>query len=262
MLRSLYLRPAITSAALIAACGPGLADGDNRFETYVTVDCSSRSAAFASSTVWSVLGPVEEPGFRLKIAGLSSFDGEGNAGVFSSSFMAADVSTQANVMAGYMFEWRDVWIKLYAGGAYQTTAYHLHTYDFLDINTLLSKANMGAAAALETYWEDESGFWLSGGLSWLQQNNTGSFYGRAAYKVMAESEGLDLSFGAETGAAVWDPDVYRDGKRAGYDEYVRAGGLINLRYGSNDLTLSGGVAADTEEREWRPYATISYGRKF
>ena len=255
-------RPAIACSALIVACGPALAGDDNRFETYVTVDYSTRSAAFASSTVWSVFGPVEQSGFRLKISGLTSIDGQSNASVFSSSFMAADVATQANVMAGYMFQWQNIWIKLYAGAAYQVTSYHIQSYDFWSINTLLSERNFGAAAALETYWEAESGFWVSGNLSWIQQNNTASFYGRAAYKIMKESEGLNLSVGGETGVTVWDPDIYRDGKRAGYDEYVRGGALINLRYGSNELTLSGGLAADMEERGWRPYATVSYGRKF
>jgi len=96
-----------------------------------------------------------------------------------------------------------------------------------------------------------------------------SFYGRAAYKIMQKPEGLNLSLGAETGAMIKNADVYRDGKRLDlYD--IREGALLNFRYGSNDLTLSGGFTIGSDESASRPYptisygpyATISYGRKF
>jgi hypothetical protein len=56
---------------------------------------------------------------------------------------------------------------------------------------------------------------------------------------------------------------YSEGKRLDlYNEYVREGALLNLRFWSNDLTLSGGMAKASDEGVWRPYATLSYGKKF
>ncbi len=80
---------------------------------------------------------------------------------------------------------------------------------------------------------------------------------------MDNADGLTLSTGAETGAMVKNADIYREGRRLDlYNEYVREGALLNFRYGRNDLTLSGGLARVSDESTWRPYATISYGRKF
>ncbi len=37
---------------------------------------------------------------------------------------------------------------------------------------------------------------------------------------------------------------------------------MDLRYGSHDLTLSGGLAQASDEAKWRPYASIRYGKQF
>ena len=120
MLRPLFWRSAIVCAAVASACSSCLADNVQRFETYVTADYSGRAAALASSTVWSVFGPIDQPGFRLKVDGFASVNGETNANVFSSAFMASDLKALGDVMAGYQFNWQTVWVKLYAGAAYQS----------------------------------------------------------------------------------------------------------------------------------------------
>lgn len=258
MLRFLFWRSAIMCAEIVAACSPSLADDVQRFETYVTADTSTRAAALASSTVWSLFGPIDQPGIRLKIDGFASVYGETNANVFSSAFMAADLKTLGDVMAGYQLHWEQIWVKLYAGAAYQA-----QTRAFWQAGQLVQQKSYGATTAVETFWQGSRGFWASGNLSWLQFDNTGALYGRIAYKFMQENEGLNLSLGAETGAMIKNADKYRDGRRLDlYNEYVREGALFNLRYGSNELTLSGGFAKASDEDAWRPYATISYGRKF
>ena len=88
MLRFLFWRSAIMCAEIVAACSPSLADDVQRFETYVTADASTRAAALASSAVWSLFGPIDQPGIRLKIDGFASVYGETNANVFSSEPLA------------------------------------------------------------------------------------------------------------------------------------------------------------------------------
>ena len=258
MLRPLSLRLAIVCAWIVAAFLPCLADDVQHFETYVTADYSGRAAALASSTVWSVFDPIDQPGIRLKVDGFASVYGETNANVFSSAFMAADLKTLGDVMVGYQLNWKDIWIKIYAGAAYQA-----QTQAFWDVWQMTQQQSYGTTAAVETYWKGSSGFWISANLSWLQFDNTTSFYDRIAYQILHDIEGLDLSVGAETGAMVRNADIYKDGRRLDiYNEYVREGALINFRYGSHDLTLSGGFARASDENAWRPYATISYGKKF
>jgi hypothetical protein len=258
VLRPLFWRSAIASAAVVSAYSLCLAGDAARFETYVTADYSQRAAALASSTVWSVFGPIDQPGFRLKVDGFASVNGETNANVFSSAFMASDLKSLGDVMAGYQFNWETVWVKLYAGAAYQS-----QTLAFWQAGQLVRQQSYGATAAVETFWQGSSGFWASGNLSWLQFDDTGAFYGRFAYKILQQSDGLTLSAGAETGAMIKNADIYKEGRHLDlYNEYVREGALLNFRYGRNDLTISGGFARASDESVWRPYATISYGRKF
>ncbi len=258
MLRSLFLRLAMVCPAFVAACFPCLADDVQHFETYVTADCSGRAAALASSTVWSFFDAIDQPGFRLKVDGFASVTGETNANVFSSAFMAAGLTTLGDAMVGYQLTWKDIWIKLYAGAAYQAQA-----QVFWDAGQLLQQQTYGAAAAVETYWKGSSGFWVSANLSWLQFDNTVSFYDRVAYQVLHDFHGLAMSVGAETGAMVRNADIYKEGRRLDiYNEYLREGALLNFRYGSHDLTLSGGFAQASDGSAPQPYATISYGKKF
>ncbi len=141
------LRLVIVCVAVAAGYLPCAADDLPRFETYVTADYSDRAAALASSTVWSFLGPIEQPGFRLKVDGFANISGETNASVFSSAFMASDVKTDGDVMAGYQFNRDNIWIKLYAGAAYQSQA-----QIFWQVGQTVQQQAFGATAAIETFW--------------------------------------------------------------------------------------------------------------
>jgi len=254
----LLLRSVLICAAIQAGCLRCAADGAQRFETYVTGDYSNRAAALATSTVWSSFGPIDRPGFRLKVDGFASVYGETNANVFSSAFMAADLKTLSDVMAGYQFNWGNVWIKLYGGAAYQA-----HTPIFWGAGLAIRQVGYGAVASVESYWQgNNSRFWASANLSWLQFDNTASFYERVAYEAYRD-EGLKLSIGVEAAAMIKNANVYREGRRLDlYNEYTREGALLNARYWSHDLTLSGGFSRASDDHAWRPYVTLSYGKKF
>ncbi len=258
MLRLLILRSAIACAAISTGWSFCLAGDGQQFETYLTADYGQRSGALASSTVWSAFGPLDQSGFRLKIDGFASVYGETNANVFSSAFMAADLKSLGDVMAGYQIKWDNVSIKLYGGAAMQA-----QNRVFWQVEQTTQQQGYGAIAAIETYWHGGGRFWASANLSWLQFDNTGSFYERVAYELLHDWEGLKVSVGMEASAMISNADKYGDGRRLDlYNGFVREGALLNMRYWSHDLTLSGGFSNASDERSWRPYATLSYGKKF
>jgi len=251
----------ISLALAVAAAGPCWADESTtgpRFETYVGADYDRRAASAVSSSVWSVFGPVNQPGFRLKLDGLANVYGNTNATVFSSSFMAADLKGVGDIMAGYQFNRGPVWIKLYAGAAYQ-----VQTRLLWSVGEISKEQAKGAAAAIETYWRASDRVWASLNASWLQPDSAASLYSRAAYEVYRSDGGLKVSAGGEAGLSVNNADNFKEGRALDlYNNYVREGALINLRYGANDLTLSGGMSQASGDAASRPYATISYGRQF
>jgi hypothetical protein len=229
-----------------------------RFESYVTVDYSGRAAGLASTTVWSVFAPLDEPGFRLKLDGFGSIYGETNASVFSNVFMAADLKMLTDVMAGYQIQWDRFWIKIYGGGAFQG-----RTRIFWEYGRAVPMQVFGAAAAIESYWRGRGRYWASADISWLQIDNTACFYERVGYEAIRMEEGLIVSGGTEIGAILKRANVYRLGRRLDdMESFVKGGALLNLRYFSHELTLSGGLERASEETGWRPYATLSYGKKF
>ncbi len=212
----------------------------------------------ASSTVWSSFAPVDQPGFRLKLDGFTSIYGASNASVFSGAFMASDLETLADLMAGYQVQWGQLWIKLYGGAAYQG-----QTRIFWQVGQTVPLQNYGAAAGIETYWRGDGRFWASANVSWLQIDETVSLYERAAYEFAEVIEGLSVSCGAEIGATLKNADIYRTGTQLADEEgFVKGGALLNLRYGSHDLTLSGGMQKASDDGPWSLYATLSYGKKF
>ncbi len=245
-------------ASLLAGACLCRADDEQHFESYVTVDYGGRSAGVASSTVWSAFDPVDQPGFRLKLDGFTSVYGESNAGIFSGAFMAADLKSIADAMAGYQAHWGQYWIKLYGGAAFQN-----QTQIFWQVGQMVPLQNFGATAGIETYWHGNGPFWASANASWLQFDETISFYERVAYEMNGWIEGLSVSCGTEIGAIAQNANVYRTGTRLDADDtYVKAGALLNVRFWSHDLTLSGGMQKASDDGAWSPYATLSYGRKF
>jgi hypothetical protein len=248
--------------AAVAAAPPSAAESSSgsepRFETYLGGDYDGRAAALTSTTVWSPFGPVAGPGFRIKLDGLASAYGDTNASVFSSNFLAADLKAFGDAMMGYQVNYRELWLKLYAGAAYQ-----VQTRAFWEAGQLVQQKTWGPAAAIESFWRASDRIWTSANVSWLKPDNTASIYTRGAYEVYRGESGFTLSAGAEAGITISNAGLFKEGRALGlYNDYLRGGPLLNLRYGLNDFSLSGGLSQASDETAYRPYASIRYGRQF
>jgi hypothetical protein len=208
--------------------------------------------------VWSPFGPVAGPGFRIKLDGLASVYGDTNASVLSSNFLAADLKTLGDAMAGYQINYGQIWLKLYAGAAYQA-----QTRAIWEAGQLIQQKAWGATAAIESFWRVSDRVWTSANISWLQLENTASLYSRGGYEIYRGEGGLRVSAGAEAAGTVSNAGIFKEGRALDlYNNYVRAGPLLNLRYGLNDFSLSGGLSQASDETKLRPYASIRYGRQF
>ncbi|MBT3069702.1 cellulose biosynthesis protein BcsS [Rhodomicrobium sp. Az07] len=260
------LRFAPILAAVAAASMPCLAAGASRgprFESYVTVDYAGRSAAVAESTVWSPFSPVDRRGFRLKLDGLVGVSGETDAGVFSNDFYAQRLGSGGSLSAGYQANRGPVWVKAYVGAAYATRADRLSDDGHVawDADKLEQSMQFGAIASIDVWWRLADRIWTSANASYSQVANTASLYGRAAYEIHRD-EAICLSLGVEGSFSSYKEN-FSEGNRAGKNEtYAKAGALLNMRYGANDISLSGGGASASENEDYRAYATVSFGRKF
>ncbi len=257
------VRCALMGLALVPAALPSCwaADGyfsSPHFETYGGADSDSRSASLTDSIVWSLFSPVNQPGLRIKLDGLADAYGDTNASIFTKSFQPGGIIGLGDIMAGYQFNRGPVWIKLYAGAAYEFQERLIY-----QAGQTVQQQSWGAAASIESYWQASDHIWTSANISWLQPGNTTSVYSRAAYEIYRSGGGLKISAGAEAGFTLSNADDFKEGKALDlYNDYVRGGGLVNLRYGSHDLSLSGGLSQANDDSAWRPYATIRYGRQF
>ncbi len=85
-----------TSLAALAIATPAnlpcWADGLDRvgphYEMYAGGYHDGGTSSLNSSVVWSVFGPVDEPGLRLKLGGLGYISGATDAPVFSPNYRA------------------------------------------------------------------------------------------------------------------------------------------------------------------------------
>jgi len=260
------LRFALTLAGVAAAvvsCAAGEAARGPRFETYVTVDYAGRSAAVADSTVWSLFGPIDREGVRLKLDGLVGVSGETDAGVFSNAFYAQRLGSGGSLSAGYQANRGPLWIKAYAGVAYATRMDRLFDAGHVawDVDRLERNSQFGMIASLDVWWRVADRIWTSANASHSQIRNTTSLYGRAAYEIYRD-DAIRLSLGAEGSFSSY-AETFSEGDTTGRNEtYAKAGALLNLRYGANDISLSGGGVSASEEKDYRAYATLSVGRKF
>jgi hypothetical protein len=245
-----------------AAVQPSAADSPDsaapRFEMYLGADYDSRAGALMSSTVWSPFGPIAAPGFRVKLDGLANVYGDTNTSVFSSKFLAADLKALGDAMAGYQINYGELWLKLYAGAAYQA-----QTRAFWQASQLVQQKVWGATGAIESFWRVSDRVWTSANVSWLQPGNTASLYSRAAYEIYRSESALKISAGAEANIITGNAGIFKEGRVLDiYHNYVSAGPLLNLRYGFNDFSLSGGLSQASDETKPHPYAAIRYGRQF
>ena len=90
-----------------------------RFEVNVGGDYYGRGVSLYSTSIWSVAGPVTEPGFRLRADGLASLYGETNTRVFSNGFLPGSTTALGDLMAGYQYNRGSLWLKFYGGVAFQ-----------------------------------------------------------------------------------------------------------------------------------------------
>ena len=164
-------------------------------------------------------------------------------------------------MAGYQFNYGRAWIKLYAGAAYEAqagTTWRRYNYSYSEM--AIQQKEFGVALAFQSYWPVSDRVWASLSVTWLQPDSSTSIYSRSAYEIYRTEGGLMISAGAEAGFSLGGEPSFKGG--LAFDKYFRGGALLNLRYGSNDLSLSGGLSQASDESMSRPYAGISYGRQF
>ena len=229
-----------------------------RYEVYTGADSDGRTANVTTSLVWSAFGPVTQTGFRLKLDSLADIYGDTDAPLFSAKFMAADLKSVSDLMAGYQFNYGSALIKLYAGAASS-----VQTRIFYSIGQILQESSFGAAAAFQAYWPMSDRIWASLNVTWVQPNDSTWIYSRSAYEFYRTPGGLRIAAGAEANFTLAGDPTFKEGKSFDvYRKYFRGGALLNLRYGSNDLSLSGGLSQASDESVSRPYAGISYGRQF
>ena len=246
-----------------------------RFEAYMGADSDGRTANVTTSLVWGAFGPVTQTGFRLKLDGLGDIDST-DAHLITAKLMGAELKSVSDLMAGYQFNYGQARIKLYAGAAYEVqTGIVPIRYNYGYSDTIIQQKEFGAALAFQSYWPVSDRVWTSLSVTWLQPDSSISIYSRGAYGIYRTNGGLAISAGAEAsfssaGAGIpYNQHTCHNGEGFEcYDRYGRAGALLNLRYGSNDLTLSGGMsqafgrAGDGPYSSTSPYASISYGRQF
>jgi hypothetical protein len=262
VLRTLQLALTTFVAAIFAGASASCAEDLNwtaaKFETYLTADYTGRSGNLSTSTVWSPFAPLGASGFRLKLDGFANVYGDTSANIFSSGFLVADLKAAGDLMAGYQINRDQLWVKLYAGAVYQR-----QTQVIWQIGQLAQQESWGAAAAIEGYWKASDRVWFSANVSWLQVDNNASLFYRTGYEIFRNDSGLKISSGAEGGVAVSNANIFKEGKRLDlYNDFIRGGAFINLRYGTHELTLSGGLSQAGNEDVQRPYATLTYGKKF
>jgi hypothetical protein len=250
----------IAVAALLIWGSPSCRAEDSTsrsFEIYSGVDYDSRAASLSSTLVWSYPNPIDQPGFRMRADGLADVYGNTNASVFSNNFLAASLKGVGDVMAGVQFNLGTVWIKLYGGAAYEA-----QTRIFWQVGQVTQVQTWGGAAAAEGYLRLSDRIWTSAAISWVQPDSSASLYSRVAYEIYKDGK-LKISTGVEAGFTLGNADLYKEGLRLNqYNEYMRGGALLNVRYGVHDFSLSGGLSQASDETFARPYATIRYGRQF
>ncbi len=266
---------AITAPANMPCFADSPSAEELRYEVYVGAGSDSRTADITTSCVWSAFGPVTQSGFRLKLDELTNIYGQTDASLLSGNFVAAGLNETTDLMIGYQFEYGPAWIKLYAGAAYGAqTVIDWNRYNYTYLENSAQQKVFGAALAVQGYWPVSDRVWASLSVTWLQPDSSTSIYSRGAYEIYRDG-GLAISAGAEAsfssagaGSPYNQPTCHNLEGVECYDREWRSVALLNLRYGANDLTLSGGMSQAYGQTVFgpyasvSPYASISYGRQF
>jgi hypothetical protein len=224
------------------------------------------------------LGPVgKSDGWLLRLDGVygqyayeSSKVYELRSGVGGDLFDAG-FGAQAesySLMLGHQWRIRDIWLRLYAGAAYdrqtlQRTSLSLKDKnappfdpdDYLipagDPDNPSAGGRFGGRAALGLWAPVGADGWASVDASYASANAAYSFFARAGYSLPAMTEWLPrFTLGPEFGA---HGDEGHDGARAGM--------FLRFEAQGQEITVSGGVAGDYDG-DAQPYLLFGTYRKF
>jgi hypothetical protein len=254
---------AVAAPANMRCWADGIDAPQPSFEVYTGAYYDGRTGNLTSSIIWGVISPVTQPGFRLRLDGLADLYGETSAPLFSSKFKTADLKNVSNLMAGYQFNYGQAIIKLYAGAAYDVETRRAQITYPVYVSLIMQQKSFGAAAAFHAYWPVSDRVWASLNVTWVQPEQSAWIYSRSAYEFYRTEGGLKIAAGAEANFTLAGEPTYKQGRGIDpYKKFFRGGALLNLRYGSSDLSLSAGLSQASDEDVMRPYAGISYGRQF
>jgi hypothetical protein len=211
------------------------------FEAYTGFETVRGNASLYTLLIWSPYKAVTEPGLRLRIGGYGSVHGEGRQ-VWQSRFTGG--KTGGDIMAGYQAAFGPLWLKLYAGAAFEETASITGTETGKGQRT-------GAKATAE---------------SWLKLTNSWSAAADASWSGADEGLSFGLRLERRLGtlplAGAVSGGLEGSAYAKGDDSVLKSGAHIKFGDGLSELTLSGGLAQTGQDNDTSPYAGLSYGRKF
>ncbi len=241
---SKWWKPAAALLAALVACAPAFADPPERpepprepwRETWFGADVGPTYWSLYNATVWSPYGEIVEPGLRIRVA--STY---GRYHYDSSRIIAGQrrptrfegVGATADAMVGYQWRFGTLTAKLY-GGIVGVG----HTVTPFDAGNEVQGYKIGAAGALELWWDVRPSIWAS-----LDLTGAGAFpqytaTARVGWRVLP-----GYSLGLEG-------HVSTDGR----EERGRFGALARIEWNSREVgwmtlaageaTVAGGVAVD------------------
>jgi hypothetical protein len=258
--RTLVGVPALSVAIAGLACpaqaaSPGV-PGAPRLEIWSGGEAFEGGRSAYSGATWAPFGGVREDGLRVRAAlGAGAYRGGGIA--------------FGDVLIGYHRQLGPVTFKIFAG---VTVA----DYYPADTTSMLEGAALGPKAVLETWWTLTDRAWASADLSfalphmYMQMHRGGQGNGldrvdysgrvRLGWRLWPE-----LSVGLEGGAggplAPTLPSTLQSTLQHGI---ARAGGFLRYEWAGGEVSLSGGILVDGDEREGqtRPFGTVSVLTRF
>lgn len=248
MLRLLYFMSLMSA---ILGYGPVFAQDANvqpRFEVYTGVSAAETGGSGYTSVVWSPRGSVREQGWRLRSG--ADYGVVRDRHIYGDERVTVKKKSQktvADVGLGYQGDLRFLWLKLYGGGVFRDETIRLDGH-----TTNLGSTQFGAYIAVESWWRLGHGFWSSVDLKWTTLDNGISVFSRLGYSA-AQTEHMP-GLGAGLEASVHADDI---------DALSQKGGVfVQGVWGFHEVTLSGGLSQTDQSDDWKPYASVSYGRKF
>ena len=236
-MRVLAFKIAVLAMALLFAGPKPVAAGDwstavapenpvLRYEAWIGGDATGFSQSLYGGMTTALTGDIREDGFRLRSAagyGTYSYTSLRWNGTARVPVHYSGVQSFTDLLLGYQQTFGAWTVKIYAGGAQDR-----HLLLPFDTENSVQGAQIGAKAAIETWWNIADIAFLQTDASWSQVFDTYGGRVRAGYRVNpAVSVGVE---GALNGNAVY--------------ESARAGAFARLEWTRGELSASGGLAGD------------------